>query len=209
MRLGTAPGVDRRTLAVVLRAIDIRAQRYPVKAIRTIESDVRRYNVLSSIRATLTARATVPKDGRVNYPTTCSGQSLMPLVVVLQSHLNAPEAHAASILVALKILRRELVDRSPGLTHTSRPLVSSVRGRGNTVHRRLWGLVVVLVVSAVMAVPAFAQDEEAETADQGSVFTTDFCPTLEQDAAVWDLMLSMFPSLGETCGAEAQIEPPV
>ncbi len=70
------------------------------------------------------------------------------------------------------------------------------------MHRRLWVLVVVLVVSAVMAVPAFAQDEEAETVDQGSVFTADFCPTLEQDATVWQLMLSMFPSLGETCGTE-------
>ena len=77
------------------------------------------------------------------------------------------------------------------------------------MHRRLWVLVVVLVVSEVMAVPAFAQEEEAETADQGSVFTADFCPTLEQDATVWDLMLSMFPSLSETCGAETQIEPPV
>ena len=74
------------------------------------------------------------------------------------------------------------------------------------MHRRLWVLVSVLVVSAMMAVPAFAQAEEAETADQGSVFTADFCPTLEQDAAVWDLMLSMFPSLGETCGAETQTE---
>ena len=67
-------------------------------------------------------------------------------------------------------------------------------------------MVVVLVVSAVMAVPAFAQEEEAETADQGSVFTADFCPTLEQDATVWNLMLSMFPSLGETCGAETQTD---
>jgi len=61
-----------------------------------------------------------------------------------------------------------------------------------------------LVVSAIMAVPAFAQEEEAETADQGSVFTADFCPTLEQDATVWELMLSMFPTLSETCGAETQ-----
>jgi len=60
-----------------------------------------------------------------------------------------------------------------------------------------------LVVSAIMAVPAFAQEEEAETTNQGSVFTADFCPTLEQDATVWDLMLAMFPSLSETCGAEA------
>jgi hypothetical protein len=70
-------------------------------------------------------------------------------------------------------------------------------------------LVVVLVVSAMMAVPAIAQEEEAGTADQGSVFTTDFCPTLEQDATVWELMSSMFPSLGETCGAETQSEYPV
>ena len=74
------------------------------------------------------------------------------------------------------------------------------------MHRRLSLVVVVLVVSAVMAVPAFAQEEEAETADQGSVFTVDFCPTLEQDATVWELMASMFPSLGETCGAETQTE---
>ena len=70
------------------------------------------------------------------------------------------------------------------------------------MYRRLWVLVLVLVVSAVMAVPAFAQEEEAETVDQGSVFTADFCPTLEQDATVWELMVSMFPSLGETCGVE-------
>jgi hypothetical protein len=74
------------------------------------------------------------------------------------------------------------------------------------MRRILWALVVVLVVSAVMAVPAFAQEEGAGTADQGSVFTSDFCPTLEHDATVWDLMLSMFPSLGETCGAETQTE---
>jgi hypothetical protein len=74
------------------------------------------------------------------------------------------------------------------------------------VHRRLSILVVVLVVSAVMAVPAFAKEEETETADQGSIFTADFCPTLEQDATVWDLMSSMFPSLGETCGTETQTE---
>ena len=74
------------------------------------------------------------------------------------------------------------------------------------MHRRLWVLVVVLVVSAVMAVPAFAQEEVAESADQGSVFTADFCPTLEQDATVWDLMVSMFPSLGETCESETQTE---
>ena len=74
------------------------------------------------------------------------------------------------------------------------------------MYRRLSALVVVLVVSAVMAVPAFAQEEGAETADQGSVFTDDFCPTLEQDATVWDLMLRMFPSLGETCAAESQTE---
>ena len=77
-----------------------------------------------------------------------------------------------------------------------------------------------LVLSAIMVVPAFAQEQEAEsvdqdsvftaeeqeaeTADQGSVFTADFCPTLEQDSAVWELMLSMFPSLSETCGAETQ-----
>jgi hypothetical protein len=67
-------------------------------------------------------------------------------------------------------------------------------------------LLVVLIVSAVMVVPAFAQEEETETADQGSVFTADFCPTLEQDATVWDLMVSMFPSLGETCVAETQPE---
>ena len=72
------------------------------------------------------------------------------------------------------------------------------------MHRRLSALVVMLVVSAIMAVPAFAQEEEAETADQGSVFTADFCPTLEQDATVWELMLSMFPTLSETCGAETQ-----
>ncbi len=71
------------------------------------------------------------------------------------------------------------------------------------MRRGLSALVVMLVVSAIMAVPAFAQEEEAETADQGSVFTADFCPTLEQDATVWDLMLAMFPSLSETCGAEA------
>lgn len=74
------------------------------------------------------------------------------------------------------------------------------------MYRRLSALVVMLVVSTVMAVPAFAQEEGAETADQGSVFTADFCPTLEQDATVWDLMVSMFPSLGETCGAETQTE---
>jgi hypothetical protein len=85
-------------------------------------------------------------------------------------------------------------------------LVSGVHGKVNTVYRRLFALLVVLIVSAVMAVPAFAQEEEAETADQGSIFTADFCPTLEQDATVWDLMASMFPSLGETCGAETQTE---
>jgi hypothetical protein len=74
------------------------------------------------------------------------------------------------------------------------------------VRRKFSTLVVVLVVSAMLAVPAFAQEEEAETTDQGSVFTADLCPALEQDAAVWDLMLSMFPSLGETCGAETQTE---
>ena len=63
-----------------------------------------------------------------------------------------------------------------------------------------------LVLSAIMVVPAFAQEQEAETADQGSVFTADFCPTLEEDSAVWELMLSMFPSLGETCGAGTQTE---
>ncbi len=71
--------------------------------------------------------------------------------------------------------------------------------------RRLSVLAVVLVVSAMMAVPAFAQ-EEAETTDQGSTFTADFCPTLQQDATVWDLMLSMFPSLAETCGTEIETE---
>jgi hypothetical protein len=85
-------------------------------------------------------------------------------------------------------------------------LVSGVHGKVNIVYRRLFALLVVLIVSAVIAVPAFAQEEEAETADQGSVFTADFCPTLEQDATVWDLMVSMFPSLGETCGAETQTE---
>jgi hypothetical protein len=42
-----------------------------------------------------------------------------------------------------------------------------------------------LVVLAMMAVPASAQEEEAETTDQGSTFTADFCPTLQQDATVW------------------------
>ena len=63
-----------------------------------------------------------------------------------------------------------------------------------------------LVVLAMMAVPASAQEEEAETTDQGSTFTADFCPTLQQDATVWDLMLSMFPSLAETCGTETVTE---
>ena len=72
------------------------------------------------------------------------------------------------------------------------------------MRRGLSALVVMLVLSAILVVPAFAQEQEAETADQGSVFTADFCPTLEQDSAVWDLMLSMFPSLSETCGAETQ-----
>jgi hypothetical protein len=61
-----------------------------------------------------------------------------------------------------------------------------------------------MLVSALIALPAFAQEEEAETADQGSVFTADLCPTLEQDATVWNLMLLMFPSLSETCGTETQ-----
>jgi hypothetical protein len=74
------------------------------------------------------------------------------------------------------------------------------------VCKRFSVLLVVLVVWAVMAVPAFAQEVETETTDQGSVFTADLCPTLEQDATVWDLMLSMFPSLSETCGAETQTE---
>jgi hypothetical protein len=74
------------------------------------------------------------------------------------------------------------------------------------VYRRLSVLAVVLAVSAMLAVPAFAQEEATETTDQGSVFTADLCPTLEQDATVWDLMLSMFPSVGETCGAESQTE---
>ena len=74
------------------------------------------------------------------------------------------------------------------------------------MRRIIWALIVVLVVSAVIAIPAFAQEEGAGTTDQGSVFTGDFCPTLEQDATVWDLMLRMFPSLGETCGAEIQSE---
>ncbi len=68
--------------------------------------------------------------------------------------------------------------------------------------RRLSILAVVLVVSAMMAIPASAQEEEAETTDQGSTFTADFCPTLQQDATVWELMLSMFPSLAQTCGTE-------
>ena len=72
------------------------------------------------------------------------------------------------------------------------------------MRRRLSALVVMLVLSAIMVVPAFAQEQEAETADQGSVFMANFCPTLEQDATVWELMLSMFPSLSETCGAETQ-----
>jgi hypothetical protein len=70
------------------------------------------------------------------------------------------------------------------------------------VLRRLSILAVVLVGSAMMAIPASAQEEEAETTDQGSTFTADFCPTLQQDATVWDLMLSMFPSLAQTCGTE-------
>ena len=63
-----------------------------------------------------------------------------------------------------------------------------------------------LVVLAMMAVPASAQEEEAETTDQGSTFTADFCPTLQQDATVWELMLAMFPSLAETCGTEIETE---
>jgi hypothetical protein len=74
------------------------------------------------------------------------------------------------------------------------------------VLRRLSILAVVLVVSAMMAIPASAQEQEAETTDQGSTFTADFCPTLQQDATVWDLMLSMFPSLAETCGTEIETE---
>ena len=72
--------------------------------------------------------------------------------------------------------------------------------------RRLSILAVVLVVSAMMAIPASAQEEEAETTDQGSTFAADFCPTLQQDATVWDLMLSMFPSLAETCGTGMETE---
>ena len=72
--------------------------------------------------------------------------------------------------------------------------------------RRLSVLAVVLVVSAMMAIPVSAQEDEAETADQGSTFTADFCPTLQQDATVWDLMLAMFPSLAETCGTEIETE---
>ena len=72
--------------------------------------------------------------------------------------------------------------------------------------RRLSILAMVLVVSAMMAIPVSAQEEEAETTNQGSTFTADFCPTLQQDATVWDLMLSMFPSLAETCGTEIETE---
>ena len=72
--------------------------------------------------------------------------------------------------------------------------------------RRLSVLAVMLVMLAMMAVPASAQEEEAETTDQGSTFTADFCPTLQQDATVWDLMLAMFPSLAETCGTEIETE---
>ncbi len=69
------------------------------------------------------------------------------------------------------------------------------------MHRRLLALVVVLLISITMAVPALAQEEEEQQAamDVSSVFTAEFCPVLKQDASVWALMLQMFPTLAETC----------
>ena len=67
------------------------------------------------------------------------------------------------------------------------------------MRRSLLILGVVLLISVAMTVPAFAQEAD-QTASVDGVFTADTCPTLQQDATVWDLMIAMFPSLAETCG---------
>ncbi len=70
------------------------------------------------------------------------------------------------------------------------------------MYKRLLALIVVVLISITMAVPALAQEEEEQqqaAMDVSSVFTAEFCPILQQDASVWDLMLSMFPTLAETC----------
>lgn len=69
--------------------------------------------------------------------------------------------------------------------------------------KKLLVLAAVLLITAVLSVPAFAQT--TETSDLGGIFSAESCPVLQQDPTVYDLTVSMFPSLAETCGTTESV----
>ncbi len=74
--------------------------------------------------------------------------------------------------------------------------------------KKLLAWMVVLLIAALLAVPALAQDDgitasaggmTANTASPTGAFTAADCPILQQDPAVWEMNLAMFPGLADLC----------
>ncbi len=63
----------------------------------------------------------------------------------------------------------------------------------------------VLLIAALLAAPALAieamtPEAAANTESPTGAFTAEDCPTLQQDPAVWEANLAMFPDLATLCG---------
>jgi hypothetical protein len=73
------------------------------------------------------------------------------------------------------------------------------------VLKKLLAVVMVLLIAALTAVPAFAQDASA---DPSAPFGTDLlvpdCPTITQDSTVWAIMAGMSQAVADQCGVPPQ-----
>ena len=73
--------------------------------------------------------------------------------------------------------------------------------------KKLLAWAVVLLIAALLAGPALAVSASlpngmtADTDSPTGAFTAADCPVLQQDPAVWEMNLAMFPGLADICPA--------
>ncbi len=65
--------------------------------------------------------------------------------------------------------------------------------------KKLLAWVVALLIAAMLAVPAFAQEDISAEAGQHP-FTAEHCPAITADPETQELFYAIFPDLAEICG---------
>jgi hypothetical protein len=72
------------------------------------------------------------------------------------------------------------------------------------VLKKLLALVMVLLITALTAVPAFAQDASADPSAPFGTGLVVNCPTITQNSNVWAIMAGMSQAVADQCGAPPQ-----